>query len=530
MMSLALLLVPGSALLAAAAIATVRPSPAASARLAVRASAASTLLAGFVLVSVLAGDPVSALLLGSDGRAVVGLHADAVGAFLAALTAAVGLVVQSFAARALVGDQRARRWFALSSLLAGSTSLVAVSATGSGLAVGWVLTGLALVALVGHRSGWAPAADAVRRTRRTFAVGDLALLAAGVVAATAVGDLDLRRLPDDVAALGNGRTTAIALLLVVAGLCRSALVPAHRWLPSTVAAPTPVSALLHAGVVNGAGVLIIRVAPVVTPSATAMALLFAVGVATAVLATAVMIVRADVKGGLAWSTAGQMGFMAVQLGVGAFAAALFHVVGHAMYKAALFLGAGGTVQRAARHRHLPTARTIVSRRVRLGLSIGVPALATATALALLDPHLGAAGTILVATFGWLTTFRLVDGWLASAPGSPSGVAIGVAVGLAAPTVYVAGVRTFEHSVASALPASAPGAVGPVWLLVTIVAIAAAALAVRSNRRVYAALVGFGAPPVSRRSSAEDLAAPAAVPVPAHRSAHISHHTELGYLT
>jgi NADH:ubiquinone oxidoreductase subunit 5 (subunit L)/multisubunit Na+/H+ antiporter MnhA subunit len=74
-----------------------------------------------------------------------------------------------------------------------------------------------------------------------------------------------------------------------------------------------------------------------------MALAFAVGAVTALFGTAVMLVRTDVKGALVWSTSGQMGFMVVQLGVGAFAAALFHVVGHALYKAALFLGAGDAI-------------------------------------------------------------------------------------------------------------------------------------------------------------------------------------------
>jgi NADH-quinone oxidoreductase subunit L/NAD(P)H-quinone oxidoreductase subunit 5 len=299
----------------------------------------------------------------------------------------------------------------------------------------------------------------------------------------------------------------VATLLVLAGIARSALVPIHRWLPSTLAAPTPVSALLHAGVINGAGVLLIRFSPVFASSATAMAVAFAIGMLTALLATAVMLVRTDVKGGLVWSTAGQMGFMVMQLGVGAFAAALFHIVGHAMYKASMFLGAGGAI--SAHHRqqqrpHLGRAAqtTLTSWPIRLLIGLIVPLASFALALVIIDPHLTASATILIVVFGVLSVGRAANGWIGS---TPFGVArtvatavIGIGVGVFA---YVGGITVFEHFVVDVVPYDVPAAVGPVWvtatligiaILVTVVALTPGPRGQDLRRRVYVWLVSTGA--------------------------------------
>ena len=359
-------------LLAAAVIRVAHLTPRSAARLVVAASAVSAVGATLVLVMVSADGPVDAVVTNSDGAAVLGLTADRVGAVLLVLTSLVGLIVQSFASRSLLGDPRATRFHALAAVLASATALVGVSATGSGLFVAWVATSITLVALLGHKAPWAPAVRSQRLTARSFFIGDLVLLLGVIVAVVLTGDLDLRDIGAEAAALDAesvgslNALTLVALCLVVAGVARSALVPLHAWLPSTLAAPTPVSALLHAGVVNGAGVLLIRFSPVFASSVSAMALAFAIGITTALFATAVMLVRTDVKGGLVWSTSGQMGFMVMQLGVGAFAAALFHIVGHALYKAAMFLGAGGAISahsRQAQRPHLGRADERVLRRV-----------------------------------------------------------------------------------------------------------------------------------------------------------------------
>jgi NAD(P)H-quinone oxidoreductase subunit 5 len=347
-------------------------------------------------------------------------------------------------------------------------------------------------------------------------------LPTGAAAADAVGRAAVPLAGGDVPVL-----PIVAVLMVIAGVARSALVPLHRWLPSTLAAPTPVSALLHAGVINGAGVLLLRTAPVVGASSAAMTFAFAVGVATALLATAVMLVRSDVKGALAWSTAGQMGFMVVQVAVGAFAAALFHLVGHGLYKAASFLGAGGAISAHTAARHLPRTTPVCGARIRLLATTLVPLAALGVALALVRPSLDPAKLLLVVVFGGWTASRLVHGALRMAPTWRT-------LGLAAPvatfatTTYVAAIATVDGFLAPVLPAAVPGTVGPFALALTIALLASALATIRLlpgpagagvRRRVYAALIATSSPPVPaarpaagrRREPVRPTAAPSTPP-------------------
>ena len=481
-MSGVLVAIPALPLLAALTIRLGNLAPRTAARLVVAASAVATIGAAVLLISVGIDGPVDAVITTDGGAAVVGLMADRVGAILLLLTSLVGLIVQSFASRSLLGDPRATRFHVLAAVLASATSLVGVAATGSGLLIAWIATSVTLVALLGHKAPWPAAVRSQRLTARSFLIGDLTLAVGMVIAIVAVGDLDLRNIGADAAALDAESIgslsvlTIVALCLVVAGVARSALVPLHTWLPSTLAAPTPVSALLHAGVINGAGVLLIRFSPVFSSSVSAMALAFAVGIATALFATAIMLVRTDVKGGLVWSTSGQMGFMVVQLGVGAFAAALFHIVGHALYKAAMFLGAGGAISahsRQSQRPHLGRADEAVLRAPTTRLVVGLlaPLAAFALALSIIDPHLTAAATILIVVFGALSVGRAANGWMSAAPfAAPRTIAMAITGAVVATFAYVGGIAVFEGFVADVVPYDVPAAVGPLWVVAVLTSI------------------------------------------------------------
>lgn len=527
-MSGLLVAIPALPLLAAAAVRLVGPTPRTGARAVVGASALATIAAVALLISVAIDGPVDAVITDNDGAAIVGLIADRVGAILLLLTSLVGLIVQSFASRSLLGDPRATRFHVLAAVLASATSLVGVAATGSGLLVAWVATSVTLVALLGHKAPWPAAVRSQRLTARTFLVGDAALLIGVLVAIVAIGDLDLRAMGAEAAALDAesigsiSLVTVVAVCLVIAGIARSALVPLHAWLPSTLAAPTPVSALLHAGVINGAGVLLIRFSPVFASSASAMALAFTVGVVTALFATAIMLVRTDIKGGLVWSTSGQMGFMVVQLGVGAFAAALFHIVGHALYKAAMFLGAGGAISAHSRQNqrpHLGRADQAVLSATATRLAVGLiaPLVAFALALWLLDPHLTAAATILIVVFGALSVGRAANGWMSATPFAATRT-IATAIGgvVVATFAYVGGIALFETFVVDAVPYEVPAAVGPVWVAAVLAAIGTGVLIVAFTpgprgdalrRSVYAWLLSTSTPVSAIRSTS-----PASTPI------------------
>ncbi len=481
-MSGVLVAIPALPLLAALTVRLGNLAPRTAARLVVAASAVATIGAAVLLISVGIDGPVDAVITTDGGTAIVGLMADRVGAILLLLTSLVGLIVQSFASRSLLGDPRATRFHVLAAVLASATSLVGVAATGSGLLIAWIATSVTLVALLGHKAPWPAAMRSQRLTARSFLVGDFTLLLGMIVAIVAIGDLDLRNIGADAAALDAesvgslSALTIVALCLVVAGVARSALVPLHGWLPSTLAAPTPVSALLHAGVINGAGVLLIRFSPVFSSSVSAMALAFAVGIATALFATAIMLVRTDVKGGLVWSTSGQMGFMVVQLGVGAFAAALFHIVGHALYKAAMFLGAGGAISahsRQSQRPHLGRADEAVLRAPATRLVVGLlaPLAAFALALWIIDPHLTASATILIVVFGALSVGRAANGWMSAAPfAAPRTIAMAITGAVVATFAYVGGIALFEGFVADVVPYDVPAAVGPLWVVAVLTSI------------------------------------------------------------
>ena len=513
-MSGVLIAVPALPLIAAAVIGLARPTPRTAARLVVGTSAVATIAAAVLLVWVGIEGTVESVVTSSDGAAIIGLTADRVGAILLLLTSLVGLVVQSFASRSLIGDPRAVRFHALAAVLASATSLVGIAATGSGLLVAWVATSVTLVALLGHKEPWPAAVRSQRLTARTFLIGDMALVVGLVIAIVTVGDIDLRNVGSDAVALDAESIgslsvlTIVALCLVIAGVARSALVPLHGWLPTTLAAPTPVSALLHAGVINGAGVLLIRFSPVFASSVSAMTLAFVLGIATALFATAVMLVRTDVKGGLVWSTAGQMGFMVVQLGVGAFAAALFHIVGHALYKAAMFLGAGGAIAAHSRQMQRPhlgrsDAATLTSTSLRIVIGVLVPLGAFALALWVIDPHLTAAARILIVLFGTLSVGRAANGWMSATPFAV-GRTLAVAIGGVLVTTfgYVGGIALFEGFIADVVPYEVPAAVGPIWVVAVLAAIGTGVLVVafttgpRSDalrRNVYGWLLSTSTP-------------------------------------
>ena len=210
-----------------------------------------------------------------------------------------------------------------------------------------------------------PAArDGVRRTVTAFLVGDLALWTAVAMATAQLGRRRSAR-PGRPAARRRGRA-GDRLPGGEAALSRSAQIPFHRWLPATLAAPTPVSALLHAGVVNAGGILLVRLAPLAS-SELARGLTILAGVVTWSYGAVIMLVKPDIKGALAHSTMAQMGFMILTCGLGLWAAAVFHLVAHGFYKATLFLSSGSAI---ARQRRAACARPRSMTRLRLVLTAG----------------------------------------------------------------------------------------------------------------------------------------------------------------
>ena len=260
--------------------------------------------------------------------------------YIAALT----WLLARYSSTNLRGQHRLSRFGALFVGVAASLLVLVLAGNLATLAVAWTTSGVLLGCLVSH-AGTVSARLAGRRVQRAMAVSSGLMWLAAITAA--LFDLALDG-TDPASALASGPATVVAVLLVLAGTLRSALAPFHRWLPETAEAPSPVSALLHAGIVNAAGVIAVLQWDLLSAQPVVLLVLAITGLATVVWCSLEQRVRPDVKGRLAASTSAQMGWMALQVGLGAPAAALLHLMSHGAWKAWLFLRAGGAVVRARR--------------------------------------------------------------------------------------------------------------------------------------------------------------------------------------
>jgi len=330
---------------AAMVVAGVLPPRVLAARPGVPAAAALAGLGAALLTAagVVHGGPVHTTL----GRLGPAVHLDALSLVMLVLVAFVGTIVTRFGATYLAGEGghgRFLRWLSLT--LAAVLTLV-IAGNLLMLVLAWMATSLFLHPLLVHYRERPAAHLAARKKFLISRVGDVALIAAIAVAGVSFGTLDLAAMADAARAADPGHTPAshhaVAVLIAAAAMLKSAQVPGHGWLTEVMETPTPVSALLHAGIINAGGFLVIRLADLVALSTPAMDLLALVGGFTALLGSVVMLTQSSVKVGLAWSTVAQMGFMMLQCGLGAFAAATLHLVAHSLYKAHAFLTAGSVI-------------------------------------------------------------------------------------------------------------------------------------------------------------------------------------------
>lgn len=477
------------AITAALAFAVGRRAPWLMVRLGALTAGVGFLGAVLLAVGASRGEQVSTAL------GVAEFRVDRLTAVLLLLVFGVSGIVQTFAIRYLAGDPRAA-WFAGGAgLLTAASAGLTAAGTLITLAGCWTLAGLALCLLLATYWHLPAARDGVRRTATAFVIGDLALWTAVVLATATWGRIELGAN----AQIEGMLVPVLGILVVLAALSRSAQIPFHRWLPATLAAPTPVSALLHAGVVNAGGILLIRLAPLSTDDL-ARALTIAAGAATMIYGATVMLVKPDVKGELAHSTTAQMGFMILTCGLGLWAAAVIHLFAHGFYKATLFLSSGSAIARHRRREALPPVAPPSGRErlARASAAVVLPGLALGLALAVVPTSAGdhaAEQALLI--FAWATGAAVMWGWLRRRPG-PAAALAGLGVLVAAATSYVAIIGALSGFLAPSLPPAGLSATS-VWLL-TATALAALGVlaavrrsrgAVRLQRALYAGALSAG---------------------------------------
>ena len=283
----------------------------------------------------------------------LGVYLDSLSAIVQLLVSFLLAVVARYAVNYLAGEPNQGRFTKWLCLTGGSVLLLVVSGNLIQFALAWSATSWCLHQLLVFYPDRPGALLAARKKFLISRVGDFCLLAVVVLVYEKFRTWDfseifaaVRQLHETGLAANHWKINLICILLVAGGMLKSAQFPFHSWLPDTMETPTPVSALMHAGIINAGGFLIIRLNPLITLSPAALTVLALFGAFTALFASLVMLTHASVKRSLAFSTVAQMGFMMLECGLGAFSLAVLHLVAHSLYKAHAFLASGSIVSLA----------------------------------------------------------------------------------------------------------------------------------------------------------------------------------------
>lgn len=393
-------------------------------RISVTGGVLTFLLAAGLLGLVLSGKPPT---LYSVGATWGSLLFDPLSMLMATLIAGISLLVRMYSVRYMAEEKGYGRFFVLLDLM--SASLLVMVAAGDliTLLIAWHLIGVLLYFLLGHETRSHSAFRYGFWSFITYRFGDLPLVLA---AAVLYHSFHTWSMPDVFAALqanpqietffGFRVVEVVGGLVALAAFARSAQFLLHSWLPYTMEGPTPVSALMHAGIVNAGGFLINRFAPLFVHTDGVLHLIFIVGLVSAVVGSVLMLSQNDVKKALGYSTMGQMGFMIMECGVGAFSLAIFHLIAHGLFKGTLFLGAGSIIGQARHDDGVPKDelhRFIVQRRptrrrqpwlIMALITLAVPLLVlVASHLSVMPDLFEKQGAIVLLFFGWVTGAQLL---------------------------------------------------------------------------------------------------------------------------
>ncbi|QBK29112.1 proton-conducting transporter membrane subunit [Roseitalea porphyridii] len=405
-------------------------------------------------VVLLAQGPGTAPLIGLFGAGLAP-RLDAVSVIMMMLVSFIGWIVMRYSASYLDGEAGQGRFIGWLAVTLASVLLLVQAGNTIHLVLAWIATGHGLQRLLLFYGDRPEARRAARKKRVTTMAGDIALVGAVALLFAGYGTFDIAAI---LSAAREGVAPVAALwaagLLAVAAILKSAQFPTHGWLTEVMETPTPVSALLHAGVINAGGFLLIRFADVMLLAPGVLAVLVMVGGFTALFGGLTMLAQPAVKTSLAWSTIAQMGFMIMQCGLALFPLALLHIVAHSLYKAHAFLASGTAVDLVASIRRpgpvaIPDGRAVI-RAFALALAI-FAAIGFAFGFDAKSAQAIALGAILIFGVAYLLAQGLADA-------APTALTQRTALYAAAASIsYFALQRGAEWITAGALPPTpAPG--------------------------------------------------------------------------
>ncbi len=276
----------------------------------------------------------------------MGVVIDNLTSIMLAMVTLISLLVHLYSTGYMAGDKNYGRYFAFLGIFTFSMLGIVLSDNLFSIYIFWELVGLSSYLLIGFFFEKQSAADAQKKAFLANRVGDIGMWLGILILYSQFHTFSFEQIYANLAAgkfgLSNGWLTAAGILLFMGCVGKSAQFPLHVWLPDAMEGPTPVSALIHAATMVAAGVYFVaRIFVVLTPDA--LHVIAFTGACTAFMAATIAITQNDIKRVLAYSTVSQLGYMVLGLGVGAYSAALFHLVTHAFFKACLFLGSGAII-------------------------------------------------------------------------------------------------------------------------------------------------------------------------------------------
>jgi NADH-quinone oxidoreductase subunit L len=353
---------------------------------------------------------------------------DRLAAVMMVLITGVSVVIHVYSRRYMQGEPGYVKFFGLLSLLTFVLLGLVTSGNLFWLLVCWHAVTWLLKALLSFDEARPAARQAGRTAMWVLGLGDAALLIAILLTYATFGTLDVTELfravkdPSTVPVLWKGTwweinaVTAITMVLIVTIMTKSAQFPFHVWLPGTIEAPTPVSAMLHAGIVNAGGFLVNRLAPLYGMAPTTLYLLFVIGSFTALTGAATMLTQPSIKRTLVYSTMGQMGYMVMECGLGAFALAIFHLCAHGLFKATLFLNSGMNIHKARTEFKLPghpamrkaAGFSFIAWATGLVITLLLPLVIVLMAHGVVNiPLFEAQGSVIFLFFAWVTSAQAI---------------------------------------------------------------------------------------------------------------------------
>ena len=344
---------------------------------------AGSFLASCVLFSrVASGETLTTTLftwiVAGDFETSATAYVDPLSGIMLLVVTGVGALIHLYSVGYMHGDPGYARYFAYMNLFVFSMTMLVLAGNFLLLYVFWEAVGLCSYLLIGFWYTRPAAAQAGKKAFIVNRVGDFGFGLGIMWLWTALGTLDYDAAFKGAAELPPATATGIALLLFMGACGKSAQLPLHTWLPDAMEGPTPVSALIHAATMVTAGVyMVARSRVIFERSPVALEVVAWVGVATALFAATIGLVQTDIKRVLAYSTVSQLGYMFAAVGLGAYAAGIFHLVTHAFFKALLFLGAGSVIHGLGGEQDLRKMGGLSSRMVTTTITTTIGALGLA---------------------------------------------------------------------------------------------------------------------------------------------------------